>query len=345
MQPLVLIADDERVVRTCLARLAETAGFRVALAEDGVEALVAARHEAPDIVVTDLHMPRLCGRQLLRRLRALPDMKGVPILVATADETRRTKIELLAAGADDFLVKPVDGAEFRARLQARSRRVAAPAPVPSAGRKEWERERSELYRLITCLCAAMERSGDHRPVDLVTHIQRVGALAAMIAEGAGIAATAVGQIRRYAGLHDVGKVALPDGLVRTVRPYTPEQRLGMARHTVEGAELLRWTGLPELASNIALCHHERWDGGGYPFGLVGASIPLEARVVSVADAVDGMMTPKPWRDGLVSPDELDEELAALAGSQLDPKLVAAARERAPDIVEIYRRPTWERALA
>ena len=325
-RPLVLIVDDEDIQCTHMAELARQAGFKTVEAPNGVEALEVFRHLEPHIVVTDYHMPGMDGRGLVARLRQLRKGSRVPIMVITSDDLRRTKIQLLQAGADDFLVKPVDSLEFTARLMAMARRAALVDVLGTVTVQRNEALRSlqartsELEGLTLGLVAALERASTLNDTDTGKHIQRVSGYAAHLARAWSGDESFVQQVQRYAGLHDIGKVGIPDAILKKPGRLEPLEIEQMKTHTLIGAELLSEAGLPVIAVNIALHHHERWDGGGYPHGLPGASIPREARLVSIADVFDAMVTRRVYKDSM-SLEDAAAELHRVAGTQLDPELV------------------------
>jgi putative two-component system response regulator len=341
-RPLVLIVDDEDIQRTHMADLARQAGFQTVEAANGVEAFEVFGQREPHIVVTDFHMPGMDGRSLVVRLRRTRKGSRVPIMVITSDDLRRTKIQLLQAGADDFLVKPVDSLEFTARLMALARRAAVVDVLGTvtiqrneALRRLQARSR-ELERLTYGLVAALEHASSLNDTDTGKHIQRVSGYAAHIARALGVEEEQVQQIQRYAGLHDIGKVGIPDAILKKPGRLEPREFEQMKTHTLIGGELLREAGLPEMAVNIAQHHHERWDGEGYPHGLAGDQIPQEARLVAIADVFDAMVTRRIYKESSTL-EEASAELHRVAGSQLDPQLVEVFEREIQEIHAIFHR--------
>ena len=338
--PLLLLVDDDALLRTRMAGLATQVGFRVVQAGDGLEGLQVFDATRPDLVITDFHMPGLDGKGLVTRLRDHPQGAEIPIMVITADGSRRTKISLLELGADDFLHKPVDPMEFKARLASMARRSALVGTLElvtserdEANRRLQERTR-ELERLTYGLVAALERANTLNDSDTGNHIRRVSGYAAMLAQAYGCDASFTEEIYRYAGLHDVGKVGIPDAILKKPGRLTQEEFDQMKVHTLIGAELLRDAGLPACACNIALSHHERWDGRGYPHGMGGEAIPLEARLVSVADVFDALVTRRCYKASM-SFDQARAIMEEGAGTQLDPRLVELFFAHEDDVVRIF----------
>ncbi len=339
-KPLVLIVDDEDIQRTHLADLSRRAGFRAVEASNGMEALEVFGHLQPDIVVTDYHMPGLDGRGLVARLRRLKKGSKVPVMVITSDDLRRTKIQLLQAGADDFLVKPVDALEYSARLMAMARRAALVDVLGTVtlqrntALRNLEVRTRELERLTHGLVAALERASTLNDTDTGKHIQRVVGYATHLARAKGADEAFIQQIHQYAGLHDLGKVGIPDAILKKPGRLSAAEFDQMKTHTLIGAEVMRSASLPDLAINIALHHHERWDGGGYPHGLAAEAIPIGARLVSVADVFDAMVTRRVYKASM-SLEQADQELMDVAGGQLDPELVAIFQREKTEMHRIF----------
>ncbi len=291
--PVLLIAEDDAVERERLVGMAEELGFRVVQAKDGEQALTLMRRAMPDLVVTDYYMPNLDGLGLVKRLRADPRGSRVPVMVITSDDLRRTKIRLLQAGADDFLVKPVDNLEYRARLSAMARRarllerLGQALTVQGKARKRLERRLARPSDMVIALAAAMERGADQGRIR--AHLRRVSELSGMLAHAYSGDTDLAESLRQLSVLHDVGMVGITERIFQEPGVLADEDFEEVKTHTLLGSEMLREAGLPELACNIALYHHERWDGGGYPHGLVGDNAPLEARIVAAVDVFDALL--------------------------------------------------------
>ncbi len=341
-KPLIVIADDEPVILGHLVKLAETLDVDVRRALDGQAALDLVLRNRPALLVTDLSMPSLDGRQLLKRIRSTPRVQRTPVVIVTADSRRETLVELLDLGADDFILKPVDGEEFVVRLRRTLRHgvtVAALDEVTSQRDEavtELARRNLELERLTMGLITSLERANAFNDTDTGNHIRRVCDYSRMLGIALGHDDAFCDQLHRYAGLHDVGKVGLSDQLLSSRERLDDQQRQEMTAHTVIGARLLASAGLPELARNIALHHHERWDGAGYPHGLGTTDIPIEARIVAVVDVYDALVTPRPWRPAR-NHDEASTRLRELGGQHLDQRVVAAFLDSSAQVLAIQGR--------
>lgn len=338
-EPVVLIVEDDPTLRGQMCAYARALGFAVLEAGDGEEGLARLTGFTPDIIVTDLQMPRLDGRGFLARLRELPAFVETPVLVVTADAARSTKIELFRAGADDFISKPFDPDELQARLRALARRGALASALVVAQRERdtallrLEERNQELERLTLGLVVALEKANQFNDVDTGNHIRRMSAYAALLGRLLGYPTEFVDQLRRYAGLHDVGKVGIRDAILKKPGPLTDREFEEMKTHTLIGADILQSAGLPEVARNIALHHHERWDGSGYPFGLAGENIPVEARIISVGDVFDALVSERCYKPAF-DLHEARRTMEGLAGSHLDPKLVGLFFEHLDAVLQI-----------
>ncbi|MEL6349046.1 MAG: response regulator [Myxococcota bacterium] len=322
----ILLVDDDPVQRRWLKLLSERVGFEALLAADGSEGLAVVRRERPDIIVTDVHMPRMQGPRMLELIRKIPEMVDTPVIVVTADVSRETKIRLLTAGADDFIVKPIDADEFTARLMAQARRSSLNTELTlvraqrDAAQAQLRERADELERLTFGLITALEKANSFNDSETGNHIRRVSEFAGLLARASGCPNDYVEQVRRYASLHDVGKVGIRDAILKKPGKLTSEEFEEMKTHTLIGADLIRAAGLPQIAVNIPLCHHERWAGGGYPRNLRGDAIPLEARIVAVVDVYDALRSKRHYKPSF-SIEKTTAIMLESAGSHLDPNLV------------------------
>jgi putative two-component system response regulator len=282
----------------------------------------------PDIVLLDLMMPEMDGFEVMKQLRLLiPEDDYLPILVLTADSTVGTTRHALAAGARDFLTKPFDQAELSLRLwnmvEARYLHLQLHNQNHLLEQRVQERthqlQEAEI-KTLECLAAAAE----YRDDDTGQHTQRVGHLSAQLASGLGLPETMVEAIRRAAPLHDVGKIGVSDLILLKPSKLTPEEFATMQQHTTIGASILSRHATPLLkqAANIALSHHERWSGGGYPHGLSGEEIPIEGRIVAVADVFDALTHARTYKKAWPVEDAI-AEIERQSGQHFDPDIVHA----------------------
>jgi putative two-component system response regulator len=325
----ILVVDDQEANVLLLQRILESGGYRdVAGLTDPREGERTFDQFAPDLVMLDLHMPYLGGMELLELLVAkVPHGDYLPILILTADANRGPRQACLAKGAKDFLIKPFDAAEVLLRirnlletrllhLELRNHNETLEAQVRM---RTWELEEAR-NEVIERLAVAAEYRDDATG----GHIQRVGKLAADLAAAMDLPEGEVELIAAAAPLHDVGKIGVSDRILLKPAKLTAMEFELVKIHPRIGAQILAGQHFPLLAvaGRIALTHHERWDGTGYPDGLAGEAIPLEGRIVGVADVFDALMSERPYKRAW-SLEEAVTEITAQRGRQFDPQVVDA----------------------
>ena len=327
--PRILAADDDAGALRVLDRILARAGFAdVRTTLDGTQVPEMFVEFAPDLVVLDLHMGQVEGTDVIRRLRPLiPEGTYLPILIVSGDLTREARVAALAEGAVDFISKPyaVDEVLLRVRnhLHTRSLHLAVAGQNRELERKVQERTR-ELEEAAWEVLERLARAAELRDDDTGTHTRRVAELSARIACAMGLPETEVEMIRRTAPLHDVGKIGIPDGVLLKPGKLSEGEWQLMKRHTIIGAEILSAgrSEMVRMAEAIALAHHERWDGMGYPQGAAGDDIPLCARIVALADVFDALSSDRPYRPAW-SRERVLAEIAAGRGTHFDPRVVDA----------------------
>lgn len=327
--PRILAADDDAGALRVLERILARAGFaEVRTTLDGHEVPALFRSFAPDLVVLDLHMGAVEGTDVIRALRPLiPPNAYLPILIVSGDLTPQARIAALAEGAVDFVSKPytVDEVLLRVRnhLHTRSLHLSVAEQNRELERKVQERTR-ELEEAAWEVLERLARAAEMRDDDTGLHTRRVAELSARIARAMGMPDAQVEMILRTAPLHDVGKIGIPDGVLLKPGKLSEGEWALMQRHTTIGAQLLSAgrSEMVRMAEAIALGHHERWDGTGYPQGLAGDAIPLSARVVALADVYDALSSDRPYRPAWPR-ERVLAEIAAGRGTHFDPGVVDA----------------------
>jgi len=327
----IIAVDDTAVNLTLLATILATDYENVLCISDPYAVEEELARHPPDLLFLDLHMPGRDGFEILAGLASQirgPDM--LPVCVITADSDIKVRRQALQMGARDFIVKPIDAIE----VLMRTRNLLEARWLQQHLRYELERSGFEnLERL-----AHIAESRDSHDYE---HATRVGALSRRIAEAMDLGAQFAAMIRETAALHDVGKIVIPDSILRKPGPLSPEEFDVMRTHTTVGAEMFGTVSHSEtiaMAASIARSHHERWDGSGYPDALAGEDIPVAARIVAVADVFDALVTNRPYRDALTG-EEAIAVIDAGAGTQFDPAVVEAFHrwlEVAPATEAIYR---------
>jgi putative nucleotidyltransferase with HDIG domain len=322
----ILIIDDEDRVVDLLREILEAGGHHNLVSTTDPRQASALYHACePDLIILDLHMPRLSGAEILAELRAASAGAYLPIVVLTGDVTPESKLRVLGMGATDFLGKPFDSTEVLLRVknllvsrelhkELKRNNETLEARVQARTRQLVEAQ----VEILNHLAIVSEYQDD----DTSQHTQRVGALAALLAEGLGQSEEQVKLIRLAAPLHDIGKVGVPNHILVKSDALMPSDIEIMKSHTTVGGEIFAKSDFPvlQLARQIALYHHERWDGLGYPQCLKGEQIPLPARIVAVADAFDIMTHGRPYKKARSFRDA-KAELRTQAGTQFDPRIV------------------------
>jgi putative two-component system response regulator len=339
----ILIVDDRQENILVLQRMLEEAGYQhIQSITDSRTALAAFTAFQPDLVAVDLRMPHVDGFSLLKQLRSrIPEGSYVPILVLTADNSRKAKQDALALGAKDFVTKPIDRIEILLRiynlLETRWLNVELQGYAETLEQKVRDRTR-QLEQAQLEILQRLALAAEYRDDCTGQHTQRVGELAALLAAAIGLPLEEVELIRRASPLHDVGKIGIPDGILLKPSKLTAEEYSHIKTHTDIGRMILSGSKFPILqtAERIALYHHERWDGTGY-YHLKGTDIPIEARIVSVVDVFDVITHARPYKEAS-STEVAVERIYEERGKQFDPDLVDA-------FCQLQRKPEIERLQA
>lgn len=334
----VLIVDDASINHTIYRRIlgqipeVEFHGF-----VDSRLALEWSKGHSVDLAVVDYNMPELNGIQFIERFRREPINQHASIIMITGEVEREVRYAALKSGANDFLIKPVDPIEMAAR--ARNMLMLADGQKKLSDRAAWlasevqlateklkERERETINRLT--------RAAEFRDNETGMHIVRMGHFCAMIGEGAGLDAEAVEMLLLAAPMHDIGKVSTPDNILLKPAKLNPAEWEIMKQHTVAGYEILRDSSSPLLqhAADIALGHHEKFDGTGYPYGRKAEDIPLFARICAISDVFDALTSVRPYKTAWRIDDAV-RYIRDLAGTQFDPALISAFNLALPQIIE------------
>ncbi|MBD2847354.1 response regulator [Paenibacillus sp. IB182496] len=323
----ILIVDDQMYNISLLERILQRAGFSAFTSTtDPTEVERLLCDSAPDIVLLDLHMPKMDGLQVMRMIREREGPEGyLPVLVLTADMTPETKQQVLQAGANDFLTKPYDRIEVILRINnlLKTRMLHLQLQKHNLTLEQRVHERTEeLQQAKVEILQLLGRASEYRDDMTGSHTQRVGALAAQLAERLDCSPRWVEMIRMAAPLHDIGKIGIPDALLLKPGRFEPDEFERMKAHTQIGASILEGSGFDvlKMAQSIALYHHEKWNGTGYPFGLRGDAIPQEARIVAIADFFDALTHERPYKRAW-SREEALAEVVVQRGVHFDPRIV------------------------
>lgn len=303
MQLNIVIVDDQTSTRTMLRHVIEDIATELVVHDfgDPLEALAWCESEHADLVLLDYRMPEMDGLEFVERFRRLPRNRDIPVILITVVGDEPVRQAALEAGVIDFLVKPVRPRELRARchnlLQLRKqsqnvkqRALSLEQRLLESMNEVEERERETLSRLA--------RAIEYRDVGTSAYLERMAHVAGLIADQLGLPIEEARAIEMAAPLHDMGKIAIPDAVLLKPGKLDEHETEVMRRHPRIGYELLSGSQnrFIQLGAMIALRHHERFDGSGYPDGMMGEAIPLEARIVAVADVFDALISPRPYKE-------------------------------------------------
>ena len=348
----ILIVDDDDGQRALMEEMARSFGYDTESAADGFEALSEMKLGC-DLVLLDANMPGMDGFEVARRLREDGECSDVPIIMVTGLDNAEDRRRALEVGADDFISKPVDHSELNVRIEAlldgRDREQAH----GDGGRvaQEVKRRTAELEKSVRELTHArrdaysaqietIERlavASEFRDEDTGAHVRRVGEYCALMAEHLHLSPGRVEQIRYAAPLHDVGKIGIPDSILLKPAKLAPEEWKTMKQHTTMGGHILADSSSRFLKAGreIALTHHEKWDGTGYPEGTSGEEIPLFGRICAVADVFDALTGERPYREAL-PPEEAVDILKDGKAQHFDPEVLDAFFDEYDRALEIRR---------
>jgi putative two-component system response regulator len=333
-KPKVLVADDENLNRKLMEAILLPLGYDVILAEDGQETLEKVREDLPDVILLDIMMPKMDGFQVATRLKQDEETRIIPVVMVTSLNEVEDRVRALEAGADDFLSKPVDATEVKARVMSLLK-VKAYNDHMRNYQKELEAEvvrRTEQVRLAfgkierasLGTIYRLSRAAEYKDEDTGSHIQRMSHYSAAVARKMGLNERTVEAILYAAPMHDIGKIGIPDRILLKPGKLNPDEWATMKQHTVIGQRILQGEteGFVRLAEVICLTHHERWDGSGYPRKLKGVKIPLAGRITAIADVFDALTSKRPYK----APVPMDKCLRIIKegrGGQFDPEVVDA----------------------
>src|SRR6266480_7434033 len=312
--PVVLVVDDSAPNREMIRMYLSTIDVDVQQAGDGVSALEMIEARAPDLVLLDVRMPRMDGYEVCRRIKAMPRGRLLPVVMITGLSQTTHRVMALEAGADDFMAKPVEGAELTARVRSALRL------------KELYNTLDSAEHVIFSLATAVEAKDSFTE----RRSQRVGESARLLGQRFGLAENALDTLYRGGIIHDIGKIGVSDAILHKPGPLDPIEIPQMQAHVAIGESIVKPLQSTSGLLPIIRHHHERFDGGGYPDHLRAREIPRAARIVSVYDAFDALVNDRPYRLRR-STVEAIAVLRAGAGTQWDPETVELLASELPSI--------------
>ena len=320
-RPRLLLVDDEPTNLQVLRHVLQ-ADYRLLFATDGARALQVAREQQPQLILLDIMMPGMDGYAVCRALKADPVTAAIPVIFVTALNDSQDETAGFDAGAVDYITKPVSPPVVRARVRNHLSLVRV----------------DELRETRLQIVQRLGRAAEYKDNETGMHVIRMSHFSKLLALAAGCSPAWTEDLLNAAPMHDVGKIGIPDAVLRKPGPLDADEWATMRSHPEIGAEIIgeHPSGVLQLAREIALAHHEKWDGSGYPRGLAGEAIPLSARIVAIADVFDALTTRRPYKEPWPVQDALDH-IAAQAGKHFDPALVALFAPLLPQLLEVRAR--------
>ncbi|WP_438464173.1 response regulator [Marinomonas sp. PE14-40] len=319
----ILIVDDEPNNLQLLRQILK-GKFQLIFANCGLKALSAVQEHQPDLILLDIMMPDLSGYEVCEKLKSNPVTKDIPVIFVTAMSDVDDETKGFDVGAVDYIQKPISGAIVLRRVQTHLSLVKV----------------NELEKVQKDTVFMLGEAGHYNDNDTGAHIWRMAAYSRALASAAGWSDEMAELMELAAPMHDTGKIGIPDEILKAPRKLTPEEWVIMKQHTQIGADILNKSDskLINLASEIALSHHEKWDGSGYPNNLVGEAIPESGRIVAITDVFDALSMKRPYKDAWPL-ESVIEEIVKNAGSAFDPRLVDIFQQILPQILEIKQ--VWD----
>ncbi|MDP8255072.1 MAG: response regulator [Candidatus Alcyoniella australis] len=332
----ILVVDDDEMNRRLLTTILGRLGYEVDEAFDGINALERVAANPPEVILLDIDMPRMNGFEVARRLKDSDETKIIPIVAISSSSEVESRIKAFEVGADDFLSKPVDQTELRARVQSLLKVKAYNDHMLSHQlilEREVEKRTEQLRTAYEDLKSAslkikqgtldtifrLAQAAEYKDMETGSHIKRIGYYAAAVSRSMSLPAQDVDTVLYAAPMHDIGKIGIPDRILLKRASLDSDEWEVMKQHTLIGGKILSGsdTAVLKMAEQIALTHHEKWDGSGYPKGLKGDQIPLWGRITSVADVFDALTSDRPYKQAIPI-DESIEIMKKGRGVYFDP---------------------------
>ena len=320
----LLLVDDEPSNLQVLRHILQDS-YRLLFARDGDKAIELACREQPDLILLDVMMPGMTGYQVCRALKRDPATRGIPVIFITALMDTDDEAEGFEVGAVDYITKPVSPLIVKARIRTHLSLVRV----------------DELRETRLQIVQRLGMAAEYKDNETGLHVIRMSHYSRLLALAAGLGEDEAEDLLHAAPMHDVGKIGIPDAILRKPGKLDADEWSVMREHSRIGAKIIgeHAGGLLRMAHNIALYHHEKWDGSGYPHGLRGEEIPLEARIVAIADVFDALTSERPYKKAW-SVEETVALIRSEAGRHFEPRLVQLFIDRClPQVLEV--RELWK----
>ena len=320
-RPRLLLVDDEPTNLQVLRHILQ-ADYRLLFATDGERALQVAREQRPDLVLLDIMMPHMDGYAVCCALKADAATASIPVIFITALNDSQDETAGFDVGGVDYLTKPVSPPVVRARVRTHLSLVRM----------------DELRETRLQIVQRLGRAAEYKDNETGLHVIRMSHFSKLLALAAGCSPAWAEDLLNAAPMHDVGKIGIPDAVLRKPGPLDADEWATMRRHPEIGAEIMgeHPSGVLQLAREIALAHNEQWEGSGYPRDLAGEAIPVSARIVAIADVFDALTTRRPYKEPWPVQEAMNH-IAAQAGKHFDPALVALFAPLLPQLLEVRAR--------
>ena len=320
-RPQLLVVDDEPANLQVLRHILQE-DYRLLFTKDGAKALELAAREKPELILLDVMMPGMTGYEVCAQLKATPATSAIPVIFVTALADVEDEAQGFAVGAVDYITKPVSPAIVKARVRTHLSLVRV------------EELRETRLQIVQRLGLAAE----YKDNETGLHVIRMSHYSRVLALAAGFSEAQAEELLNAAPMHDVGKIGIPDAVLRKPGKLDGEEWEVMKQHAQIGADIIgeHPSGLLRMAREIALNHHEKWDGSGYPRGIGGAEIPVEARIIAIADVFDALTSERPYKKAWPV-EEAVQLLREQSGRHFDPELVELFLGQLPAILEIKER--------
>jgi putative two-component system response regulator len=343
----VLIVDDEARNVKLIETLLHADGYSTLSASNGNEAITLAETAQPDLILLDVMMPDMDGFETVARLKADPRTSPIPVIMVTALDDRDSKLRALTAGAEEFLSKPIDRADLSVRVRNLLRLKEYSDLLANHNRlldEQVKQRTAQLEEAYRDTVLTLVRAAEQKDEETGHHIRRISHYCKSLAEGMGMPADFNDVIFHASPMHDIGKIGIADNVLQKPYGFTSDEWTVMRTHCAMGASILASGTSPYtlMGAEIALNHHERWDGSGYPGGLKGEAIPLAARIMQICDVYDALRSKRPYKDPIDharSVEIITQGDGRVQPAHFDPTVLACFAVQAEQFSAIYDRLT------
>jgi putative two-component system response regulator len=341
----VLIVDDEDFNRELFKVMLEYEGYLIQTVNGGEEALKSVEQDPPDLILLDIMMPGLNGNIVAKRLKLNPDTMYIPIIMVTSIDDHAAKLTALKVGADDFLTKPIDRAEIILRVRNMLRLKDYSDLLSDYNNKLEDKVKERTTKLENAYketIITMVSAAEFKDEETGAHVRRIAHYSYLLGRLLGLSKKMNKALFYASPMHDIGKIGISDAILFKTTPFTPQERETMNTHSAIGAKILIKGDSPfiRMGAEIALNHHERWDGTGYPNGLSGEDIPLPARIMALCDVYDALRSKRPYKPAfshVKAVKIITEGDGRTMPEHFDPKVLAAFAAYPENFEKVYEK--------